>query len=42
VSEASAQNVAVHRAAICTIREIADGPGNAHIEGHIVITNALH
>src|SRR5256714_1847842 len=42
VSEASAQTVVVHCAATCTIREMADGPQTAHIEGHVVITNALH
>jgi hypothetical protein len=42
VSEASADTVVVHCATSCSIRQIADGPPNAHIEGHVVITNALH
>jgi hypothetical protein len=40
VSEASADTVVVRCAASCSVRQIADGPPNAHIEGHVVITNA--
>ena len=42
VSEASADTVVVHCSTSCSLRQIADGPQNAHIEGHVVITNALH
>jgi hypothetical protein len=41
VSEASADTIAVHCSTHCSVRQIADGPHNAHIEGHVVITNAL-
>ena len=42
VSEASADTIVVHCSTRCSVRQIADGPENAHIEGHIVITNTLH
>jgi hypothetical protein len=42
VSEAGADTVVVRCSATCSVRQIADGPQNAHIEGHVVITNALH
>jgi hypothetical protein len=41
VSEASADTIVVHCATSCSSRQIADGPQNAHIEGHVVVTNAL-
>jgi len=41
VSEASADTIVVHCSTRCSVRQIADGPHNAHIEGHVVITNAL-
>jgi hypothetical protein len=41
VNEASADTVVVRCAPKCSVRQIADGPQNAHIEGHVVITNAL-
>jgi hypothetical protein len=41
VSEASADTIVVRCANRCSVRHIADGPQNAHIEGHVVITNAL-
>jgi hypothetical protein len=40
VSEASADTIVVHCDTSCSARPIADGPSNAHIEGHVVITNA--
>jgi hypothetical protein len=42
VNEASAQTIVVHCSTSCSARQIADGPQNAHIEGHVVFTNALH
>ena len=42
VSEASADTIVVHCSTRCSVRQIADGPENAHIEGHVVITNTLH
>jgi hypothetical protein len=39
VSEASADTVVVHCSRSCSVRRIADGPQNAHVEGHVVITN---
>jgi len=42
VSEASADTIVVHCSTSCSVRQIADGPQNAHVEGHVVITNALH
>jgi hypothetical protein len=42
VNEASADTIVVHCSTSCSVRQIADGPQNAHIEGHVVITNALH
>jgi hypothetical protein len=42
VSEAGADTVVVHCTTTCLVRQIADGPRNAHIEGHVVFTNALH
>jgi hypothetical protein len=41
VSEASADTIVVHCSMSCSVRQIADGPQNAHIEGHVVMTNAL-
>jgi hypothetical protein len=41
VSEASADTIVVHCATSCSVRQIADGPQIAHIEGHVVVTNAL-
>jgi hypothetical protein len=35
-SEAAARTIAVRCAATCTVRHVADGPGVAHPEGHIV------
>ena len=42
VNEASADTIVVHCSTRCIARQIADGPRNAHIEGHVVFTNALH
>ena len=42
VSEASADTIVVHCATSCSVRQIADGPQIAHIEGHVVVTNALY
>lgn len=41
VSEASADTIVVHCATSCSVRQIADGPKSAHVEGHLVVTNAL-
>jgi hypothetical protein len=37
-SEAGAQTIAVRCRATCTVRHVADGPPNAHAEGHIIFT----
>jgi hypothetical protein len=41
VSEGGADTVIVRCSTRCSVRKVADGPANAHVEGHVVITNAL-